>query len=184
MGMKDAIFDARSDYENVWFGLSMEGIKLKDLISGWERKRMRWSGGLGQLQHDAGNPATRRLCTPYCFTNSPFISVSATHPCAYTGVTVRLLFHFSSFESGREHCPVFPVPATVNSYPFQRIVYDTSPPLALIIYTTSVITHICSSCRSPLRPCSSRESLSHCLKPQNLPKMFVLGLRGEVLLTA
>ncbi|KAI6109194.1 hypothetical protein EDD16DRAFT_1711527 [Pisolithus croceorrhizus] len=28
MGMKDAIFDARSDYENVWFGLSMEGIKV------------------------------------------------------------------------------------------------------------------------------------------------------------
>ncbi|KAI6109820.1 hypothetical protein F5141DRAFT_1116848 [Pisolithus sp. B1] len=27
MGARDAIFDARSDYENVWFGLSMEGIK-------------------------------------------------------------------------------------------------------------------------------------------------------------
>ncbi|KAI6108975.1 hypothetical protein EV401DRAFT_2212832 [Pisolithus croceorrhizus] len=149
-GDEASIFDTRSDYENVWFGLSMEGItnfcialKLGDLNSrlGENKEALEWWARAIHMTQGTQRPKGSTL--PIASQTLPS-SPLAQYILASTLFSLPICYftsqHLKEAQKVQETALSVLRPS-VRSYPFQCIVYDTSAPLALTMYATLVISY-------------------------------------------
>ncbi|KAI6109818.1 hypothetical protein F5141DRAFT_809874 [Pisolithus sp. B1] len=153
MGTRDAIFDARFDYENVWFG-HRRNKKFPRCIEarraqvrlGESKEALEWWAQAIHMTQGTQQPKGSALpIASQTLPSSPLAQCTLTSTLFSLSIYYFTSHHLKEVRKVQETALSL-LRSSVHSYPFQRIVYDTSAPLALATYAASVIIRFHSSC--------------------------------------